>query len=195
MKQKKRSHCLLYKCINSSADAKALQEDLNNLQQWEKDCQMKFNPGKCEVIRISNKRKVVDSEYTIHGQIPQRTNKAKYLGVTIDSTLSWFHHIDNTITKKANNTTAFLRQNRSSCPLGVKATCYKALVRPQLGYPSSTWDSHTQSNISKIEAARFVTVDYRRTSSVSSMLVRTSWLGRSPHSQKTWQDGPDVQNS
>ena len=107
--------CLLYRRINSSTDAKALQEDLDNLQQWEKDWQMKCNPDKCEVIRITNKRKVVDSEYTIHGQILRHTEKAKYQGVTTDSTLSWNRYTD-TITKKANNTTAFLRQNPSSCP-------------------------------------------------------------------------------
>jgi hypothetical protein len=34
------------------------------------------------------------------------------------------------MTKKANNTTAFLRRNLSSCPADVK--CYKTWVRPQL---------------------------------------------------------------
>ena len=116
-------------CVdNSLADAKALHEDLDNLQQW-KDWQMKFNPDKCEVIRITNKRKVIDSEYTIQIQSLRHTDKAKYLGVTIDSPLSWSHHID-TITKKTNNTTAFLRRNFSSCPPDVKATFYKALVLP-----------------------------------------------------------------
>ena len=115
-------------CVdNSLADAKALQEDLDNLQQWEKDWLMEYNIDKCEVILITNKRKVVDSEYTIHVQILRHTDKAKYPGVTIDSPLSWNHHID-TITKKANNTTAFLRRNFSSCPPDVKATFYKALV-------------------------------------------------------------------
>ena len=107
---------LLNRRINSSTDAKALQEDLDNLQQWEKDLQMKFNSDKCEVIRITNKRKVVDSEYTIHGQILWRTDQAKYLGVTTDSVLSWNHHMD-TITKKANNTTAFFKVSHLAHPM------------------------------------------------------------------------------
>ena len=173
--------CLLYRRINSSADAKALQEDLDNLHQWEKDWQMHFKSNKCEVIRLTNKRKVTDSEYTIHGQILRRTGKAKYLGVTIESTLSWNHHID-TITKKANNTTAFRRRNLPSCPPDIRATCYKAFVRPppQLEYASSIWDAHTQSNVNKIEvvqrkAARFVIGDYRRTSSISTYLNNLAW--------------------
>ena len=72
--------CLLY-WNNSSADAKALQEDQDNLQQWE-DWWMKSNTDKWEVIGIT-KWKVVDSEYTIHGQIVPCTDEAKYLGVTM----------------------------------------------------------------------------------------------------------------
>ena len=76
---------------------------------------MSFNPDKCEVIRITNKKKIIVAKYTIHGQVLHETNRAKYLGVTIDNTLSWNSHID-IMTKKANNTTAFLRRNLSSCP-------------------------------------------------------------------------------
>jgi hypothetical protein len=96
---------------------------------------MSFIPEKWEVIRITNKKRIIDAKYTctIHGQVLHETNRAKYLGVTIDNTLSWNSHID-IMTKKSNNTTAFLRRNLSSCPADVKSTCYKTLVRPQLEY-------------------------------------------------------------
>jgi hypothetical protein len=39
------------------------------LQQWEKDWLMSLNPDKCEVIRITNKKKIIYAKYTIHGQV------------------------------------------------------------------------------------------------------------------------------
>ena len=88
------------------------------------------------------------------------------------NTLSWNAHID-TITKKANNTTAFLRRNLSTCPKEVKDACYKTFVRPQVNYAATVWDPHTTENIKKVavlrRAARFVTGDYHFTSSVTAM--------------------------
>ena len=72
---------------------------------------MSFNPEKCEVIRITNKRRIMDGSYTIHGHTLQFTDQAKYLGVTIDTKLSWGHHT-NAKTKKVNNTVAFLRPKK-----------------------------------------------------------------------------------
>ena len=85
-----------------------------------KDWQMVFNSDKCEHIRITNKRKIVQSTYKIHGQVLKKTTKAKYLGVTIDRTLSWNSHTD-IRTKKANQTISFLQRNLSACPRDIKA--------------------------------------------------------------------------
>ena len=84
------------------------------------------------------------------------------------------------MTQKANQTTAFLRRNLSSCPKDVKAKCYKSIVRPQLEYALTVWDPVSKSNIAKVEsvqkhAARFCYNDYRRTSSVTSMLQELGW--------------------
>ena len=47
---------LLYRRIKSPEDAQILQEDLDKLQEWERDWQMSFNASKCEVIRVTRKR-------------------------------------------------------------------------------------------------------------------------------------------
>ena len=73
---------LLYRTIRSTEDSKALQEDLDRLQQWERDWLMSFNPSKCEVIRITRKRIPIKAPYFIHGSELQVVTGASTWGVT-----------------------------------------------------------------------------------------------------------------
>ncbi|KAI8519500.1 hypothetical protein Bbelb_027570 [Branchiostoma belcheri] len=62
----------------------------------------------------------------------------------------------------------------------VKATCYKALVRPHLEYSATVWDPYTNKGIQAVEAvqrraARVTLNDYQRTSSVTQMLNDLQW--------------------
>ena len=148
--------CLLYRPIRSKADSEELQADLHvdKLQKWENNWLMSFNPNKCEVIHITNKRKQLTSDYYIHGKKLVTVPSAKYLGLHFQN-----NHID-TITKKANSSTAFLNRNLKGCPPSVKERCYTALVHPLVEY-ASTVSPHTAANINKIEQvqrrdARFV---------------------------------------
>lgn len=83
--------------------------DLDNLQDLEADWRMHFHPDKCEVISITNDRKQHITPNYIQGKELAVTNKAKYLVVNIYNNLSWNYHTDS-VCKKANNTTAFLRR-------------------------------------------------------------------------------------
>ena len=82
------------------------------------------------------------------------------------------------------HSSAFLRRNLSTCAQEASATCYKSLVKAQLLKQASTvWYSSTKSNISQVEvvhrmAARFVTGDYRWTSSLITMLQHLGWVER-----------------
>ena len=142
--------CLLYRTINCEADAKTLQKDLDTMQQWEAEWLMEFNPNKCEVITITNKRSHINYPYNIHGKELVHVQHAKYLELTFSNNLSWNKHIDN-VTKKANATCAFLRRNINSCSRQVKAQCYTTLVRPNLEYAATVWDPYTKFNINKLE--------------------------------------------
>ena len=71
---------IVYLTIKSHASAQSLQEDLHNLECWEKEWSMEFNPDKGEVFRIDRKKKPVIFPYTRHDTTLRTTENAKYLG-------------------------------------------------------------------------------------------------------------------
>lgn len=156
---------LLYRRINNPSDSVILQNDLNKLQSWEQEWKMEFHPGKCQLLRITNKSKqFIPSDYFIHHTKLEMSDSAKYLGVIIDSRLNWKYQCQN-VCKKANKVLAFLRRNIHSCPPHIKNHCVNSLVKPVLEYGSVVWDPHQMIHKEKLEevqkrAARFVTGNY-----------------------------------
>ena len=65
--------------------------------------------------------------------LQQQVTDAKYLGVIIDSKLSFNKHVDMNC-KKANSTLVFLRRNLYHCQRNVKVDAYQTYVRPILEY-------------------------------------------------------------
>merc|ERR1712240_217962 len=102
---------------------------------------MEFHPDKCSLLQITNRLHPVNFIYNIHNTPIQATKSAKYLGVTIDDSLSW---------------------DLKKCPSHIKTQCYNSLVRPILDYGSCVWDPHLVTQTKKLEkihkrAARFAT--------------------------------------
>ena len=77
-------------------------------------------------------------------------------------------------------TLGIVRRLLRPCKQDVKERAYETLVRPQMEYASSAWSSHTDHDISKLEqvqknAARFVTGDYRLTTSITALVKSIGW--------------------
>ena len=49
---------------------------------------MEFNPDKCKVLRITNKRKIITNNDIMHGQILELVDSAIHLGVFFHKKLS-----------------------------------------------------------------------------------------------------------
>ena len=101
---------VMYLTIDNQTDSHRLQADLDNLAKWEKRWQMQFHTDKCQVLSITNKRKPIIFNYTLHDHVLATVTQAKYLGVTITNNLNWKQHVEN-ITKSANKALGFLRRN------------------------------------------------------------------------------------
>ena len=171
--------CLLYRVVESTRDAAALQWDLRQLCRWADNWEMDFNPSKCYVLTITKKRSPLSYPYTINGVQLEHLKNHPYLGVELDSTLSWSEHQKNAL-GKSQRTLNLLRRNLHGCSVKTKETAYKTLVRPTLEYASSAWDPHVGKQIENLErvqnkAARFVTGQHDWKVSVSGLKDTLQW--------------------
>ena len=171
--------CLLYRPIHSRDDQVLMQRDLDTLQEWGNTWGMRFNPSKCNIMRISRSREPITQFYSLGGQVLVEVHNSTYLGLNISNELEWSTHIADT-TRKGNGTLGFLRRNLKFCPEKLKETAYLSLIRSVLEYGATIWDPHLAKDINSLEmvqrkAARFVKHDYRRTSSVTAMLAELGW--------------------
>ena len=112
--------CILYRNIESTQDTTLLQKDLHLLKQWEKKWKMSFNVNKCLVLPVTQKRSPIQANYFLHSTQLMLVESAKYLGVTIDSKLSFNQHV-NSICKRANSVLGSLQRNFTNCPCKVEA--------------------------------------------------------------------------
>ena len=142
---------------------------------------MFFNPTKCEFLRVTNKKNIINNyfQYFIQNTSIQEVQQAKYLGVTINNKLFWSDHIK-IISNKANSVVGFLRHNFSQCPTRTKSTLYLSLVKPILEYAATVWAPYYHRDIYQLEAvqrraARFVVNCYGRYQSVTDILRSLEW--------------------
>ena len=172
----------LYRCIKSLLDMYYLQDDLNQLQTWERNWDMEFHPQKCKLLSITNKTKPVATTYTIHDEALKSVETAKYLGVTLHKKLKWNKHVSN-ICSKAHQRRSFLQRNLRGCSKRIKIMTYKTYVLPIIMYASSVWDPTGPSNNGlrlKLEsvqrkAARFVYNNWSWEASPTTMMKELKW--------------------
>ena len=99
----------VYLTVSGPNDSNILQSYLTYLQELERTWDMEFNPSKCQVLHISKARQPIHSQYTLHGEILESVDCARYLGVSISKDLSWNIHISQ-IASKANRTFGFVKR-------------------------------------------------------------------------------------
>ena len=170
---------IIYRKINSNIDHHILQTDLIQLEKWSDKWQMQFNISKCVHLPITNKTKPSSHQYSLFGHPLSKVASHAYLGVKLDSKLSWAKHITE-ITTKSSKILGMVKRTLGPCKPEVKDTAYNMLVRPKLEYASPIWNPHTSSQINRLEriqhyGARFVANDHRRTTSPTTLVLTLNW--------------------
>ena len=156
--------------------------ELYILHMWFQVNKLSLNGAKTNFMIFCNKRYEENYMVSINGMNINRVSKVAshtYLGVKLDSKLSWAKHITE-ITTKSSKVLGMVKRTLGPCKPEVKDTAYNMLVRPKLEYASPIWNPHKSSQISRLEriqhyAARFVANDHRRTTSPTTLVLTLNW--------------------
>ena len=128
-----------------------INRELNKLYLWLNVNRLSLNIDKTNFIVFHPYNKPVKKRITI-----KINNKAiiekeyiKYLGVLIDSILSWKHHVSN-ISKKISRSIGIMYKLRHFLPLKVLKNVYYSLVYSHIVYAIEVWGSTSKTEMNKI---------------------------------------------
>ena len=113
-------------------DTRALQTDIVRLVDWAALWQLRFNPEKCETMRITHSRDRSVPSYIMGSRITP-VKYTKDVGILISSDLSWSAQI-HAVVLKANRSLGVVYRTLGPSNVEAFSTLYKTLVRPILEY-------------------------------------------------------------
>ena len=138
------------KPIKNEESCRELQEDLNRLHEWSMKWKMEFNAKKCHVIEFGKSIHRPRGTYRLGGQLLEKSESEKDLGVTIQNNMSPEKHI-NRIVGGAFALLADIRVAFKHMDENMMKKLIVSLVRPRLEYAQVVWSPHLKKHIHKLE--------------------------------------------
>ena len=127
-----------------------LNEDLRNIQEWLQCNKLSLNVLKTHYMVFTPKNKVIgDIEVNIHDVQIQRAYTTKFLGVQIDSKLTWKMHIEYTC-KKLSKCVGILCKARKKLYKSTLISLYYSFAYPYFIYCNHVWGTNYPSCLERI---------------------------------------------
>ena len=145
--------CIYFASNDPGELEKAINDDLSAISDWLLHNKLMLNVKKCQYMIISSKRnckKFANLNIKIENTSLEKVNKCKYLGVVIDSDLSWKPQVENVKSKVLRNFHV-LRRARQFIDQSTALTLYNTMVQPHFEYCSTIWMKPNSSQIKRLQ--------------------------------------------
>lgn len=130
-----------------------MNSDLANINTWTSNNHLQINPNKTKYIVFEMKNKSLDEcshhDLKLNNITIQRTFNYKYLGLEVDSKLTFNSHV-NSIKSKLSQTCFLLKQLRFVLPVKCKLQIFNAFHVSHIRYLLPIWSSTSQLNLQSI---------------------------------------------
>ena len=143
---------IYYEDVSLHRLEKIVNRELRNLYLWLSVNRLSLNIGKTNFVIFHPFNKPLKYNVTIkiHNKALCEKKSIKYLGVQIDSTLSWKEHISNT-SSKLSSAIGILYKLRPFITLKIMKDIYYALIYSHLVYAIEVWGFACDTHLSKLQ--------------------------------------------
>ena len=123
--------------------------DLRTVSEWFSRNLLTLNISKCKFVIFGSPQKlnrIQNILVKVEDTCIERTQSFKYLGVTLNQSMSWTDHVD-AISTKINQRIGLIRRIRDVLPLQVRVTLYNTLILPLFDYGDVIWGDKNNDTI------------------------------------------------
>ena len=139
-------------CLSDSIKKlnKLVNADLKHLVNWLNANKISLNVKKTDMVIFKSKQKELEGglKIKLYGKRLYPTESVKYMGIKIDTNLTWQHHVNN-LSIKLNRANALLFKIRKYVSLKILRSIYFAIFDSYLSYCCLVW-AQSFSSIQRI---------------------------------------------
>ena len=119
-----------------------LQSDLNNLAFWLLKYKLALNVNKTKSMLFCPKTTIIFEyiDLCMHSQVIENVEKFKFLGIWLDHHLEWYHHLQVTLNRIAQNT-YMIKRLFHLLPTNLLTNLYHAHINSHILYGFLIWGS------------------------------------------------------
>ena len=127
---------------NNKIDFRAINKELDNVYNWLSANKLSLNVSKTKYMIFDNKldhsTPKISENFEINNMKLKPVKQFDFLGITIDSDLSWKPHATK-VCGKISRTLGIMKKIKRFAPPEVMKTLYQSLILPHLSYGIKAW--------------------------------------------------------